>query len=66
MPVAAEPNGVECEQILSLANVTLVQGSYHAAVSARFTMFTHTSGYDLTYWVACDLNSTFDIRDAAA
>ena len=41
-------------------------GSYRAAVSARFSMFTHTSGYDLTYWVACDLNSTFDIRETAA
>ena len=41
-------------------------GSYRAAVSARFTMFTHTSGYDLTYWVACDPNSTFNICATAA
>jgi hypothetical protein len=29
-------------------------------------MFTHTSEYDLTYWVACDPDSTFDIRETAA
>ena len=66
VPLAAEPDGIRCEHILSLAKVTLVQGSYHVAVSARFTMFTHTSGFDLTYWVACDPNSTFDIRETAA
>jgi len=41
-------------------------GAYHAVLSARFTRLTHASGYDLTYSVACDLNSTFNIRATAA
>ena len=66
MPLAAEPDGIGCEHILKLSNLQVVKGSYHFAVSAQFTMLTNTSGLDLMYWVACDPNSTFDVRASAA
>jgi len=37
-----------------------LKGAYHGTVTPTYTMFSNTSGYDLTYWVGCDPTSTFD------
>jgi hypothetical protein len=59
MRVAATPNGIRCQQILSRANLTMLAGPYHGTVTPRFTVFEHTGETDLKYWVGCNPSSTF-------
>lgn len=58
MPVVANPHGLCCNVIFQIENFKLLKGSYHAVVARNFTVFKNTSGYDLTYWIACDPGST--------
>ena len=59
-PLAGDGNGHECNVIFQLNNFKLLQGSCHTARTPNYAVFKNTSGYDLTYWIGCDPESTFD------
>jgi hypothetical protein len=54
-----DPGGIRCDIIFQIANLKLLTGSYKGVAGPSFTVFTNSSGYDLTYWVACDPMSEF-------
>ena len=53
--LTAEPNGFRYESIFDMTNLRLVKGSYRVVLTNHRGSFKNTSGYDLTYWVACDV-----------
>ena len=59
-PLEGKTHGFSCAAVFEIANLKLLNGSYHAAVTPNYAVFRNTSGYDLTYWVACDPQSTFE------
>lgn len=59
-PLVGDANGHRCNAIFQLDNFKLLQGSYHATLTNNFAVFKNTSGHDLTYWIGCDPESTFD------
>jgi hypothetical protein len=59
-PLVGDAHGYQCNAIFQLDNFKLLQGSYHATVTQNFAVFKNTSGYDLTYWIGCDPESTFE------
>lgn len=54
----AEPNGIVCKQVLSMDHMKLIKGAYTGLVTPSYVRFTHTSGYDLTYYVGVEPNSS--------
>jgi hypothetical protein len=59
-PLAAVAHGFRCNAIFQMDNVKLLKGSYHGTVTPRYTVFKNVAGHDLTYWIGCDPQSTFD------
>lgn len=59
-PLTGNTQGHQCNTIFQLDNLKLLQGSYHVTLTKNFAVFKNTSGYDLTYWIGCDPESTFE------
>ena len=55
-----DAHGHSCNAIFQLDNFKLLQGSYHATLAPTYAVFKNAAGYDLTYWIGCDPESTFD------
>ena len=53
-------HGHSCNAIFQLDNFKLLQGCYHATLTPSYAVFKNVAGYELTYWIGCDPESTFD------
>jgi hypothetical protein len=60
MPLEGNIHGFSCNTVFQVSNLKLLKGSYGATVTPNYTVFTNKSGYNLTYWVGCDPQSTFE------
>jgi hypothetical protein len=56
--VDGEAHCYKCNMIFAWDNMKLLKGAYEVTVTPTFTQFRNTSGYDLTYLIAVDPNSS--------
>ena len=54
-----KPNGLKCNIWIAKEHLFMMKGAYTAAITPTYIMFKNTSGYDLTYYVGVEPNSTF-------
>lgn len=54
-----KPNGVKANIWIAKENLIMMKGSYAAYITPSYILFKNTSGYDLSYYVGVEPNSTF-------
>jgi hypothetical protein len=55
----AEPNKLKCNMWVAKEHLIMMKGSYKGWITPTYIMLKNTSGYDLTYYVGVEPNSTF-------
>ena len=50
----ADPKGVKCKMVYQRDHLNFLKGSYKGQIGPDFTVFTNTSGYNLTYYVGVE------------
>jgi hypothetical protein len=59
MVLAGDPQGQKCDMYFQTEYMDLIKGSYSGVITPTFTIYTHTSGLDLYYYIGSDPTSVY-------
>ena len=58
MVLDAEPNGVKCSMVYDKEHLPLLKGNYSGIITPTYTVLKNTSGFDLTYYIGVEPNTS--------